>query len=174
MQIFTNCLGGAGVGDATQALLGIKTAKLGIAAPFNLPMSRRMFTAFTNLAFINILHMSFQWIFWTISAKWRVQNTLNSTQLFGFRFKFGDAGGGGAASYQTKKGFDIHIWQSISNCCLKQQNLHCGTIRCDIWSAYISRPLEFCLWMIFCNIQCKVHSLKWVDLIQKIMHFLQL
>ena len=138
-------------------LLWIKTAKLRVAAPFNLPMSRRMFTAFTNHAFVNILQMSFFAPFRNDLTKMAQLKYPKPYSTVEFRFRFGEAGWWGAASYQTKKGFDIHIWQSISNCCLKQQNLRCGTIRCDISSAYISRPLEFCSWMIFCNIQCKVH-----------------
>ena len=62
------------------------------------------------------------------------------------RLPFGDlelCGGWGdwrAASHQTKKGFDVHIWRSIANCCLKQQNVCHGTISWDSLNAYISRP----------------------------------
>ena len=59
------------------------------------------------------------------------------------RLPFGDlelCGGWGdwrAASHQTKKGFDVHIWRSIANCCLKQQNVCHGTISWDSLNAYI-------------------------------------
>ena len=152
---------GAGVQDATQALLWIKTAKLRVAAPFNLPMSRRMFTAFTNHAFVNILQMSFFAPFRNDLTKMAQLKYPKPYSTVEFRFRFGEAGWWGAASYQTKKGFDIHIWQSISNCCLKQQNLHRGTIRCDISCACISRPLESSV--------ISSAKFKCVDLMQKIM-----
>ena len=156
---------GAGVGDATQALLWIKTAKLRVAAPFNLPMTRRMFTAFANHAFVNILWMSFSAPLrhdLTEMARFKKPKTiLNCLNLCS---NLERRGGGGAASYQTKKGFDIHIWQSISNCCLKQQNLHRGTIRCDISSACISWPLESSVIS-----SGKLTVVKCVDLMQKIM-----
>ena len=63
----------------------------------------------------------------------------------------GDGGDRRAASHQTKKGFDVHIWRSIANCCLKQQNLCHGTISWDSLNAYISRPPK---------IHCHIHLTK--------------
>ena len=173
MQIFTNCLGGwREAGMPPRQAQGIKTAKASLAAPFTLPIRWRMFTAFTNLTFINE--------FWYISENSRQNdgfwNTLNVSEawLFGFRFKFGDAGweGGGLQAIRQRKAltfisdtqsptaawnnkifiveqvdvtFQMHIFQGSSNVVFR-------------WSSVIS--------------SAKFKVYKWVDFMQKIMRFL--
>ena len=72
-----------------------------------------------------------------------------------------------AASHQTKKGFDVHIWRSIANCCLKQQNVCRGTISWDSLNAYIWRPPE---------IHCHIHLTKllikiWAHNLDNLRHY---
>ena len=107
-----------------------------------------MFTYLTNrAAVINNLQIHFQHICSTIIPKWwRHRAPLFHSKVLdvssNLERRASGWGGWGLQAIRQRKSLTFISDRQISNCCLKQQNLPCETITCDVSNAHISRPLN--------------------------------